>query len=137
MPYYPQQYLYPYQQIPQYPIPQQPQQPMQPQAQQPQQNNGGIIWVPSEQDAANYLVMPNTAVALWNANAPVVYLKQADASGKPSMRVYDLVERTQNAPAQSTTQAVQFASVDDLKALAARVGEIEHRFEAPAKEGKK
>ena len=28
-------------------------------------------------------------------NAPVVYVKKADASGKPTMTTYDLVERTQ------------------------------------------
>ena len=28
-------------------------------------------------------------------NAPVVYVKKADASGKPSMTTYDLVERAQ------------------------------------------
>ena len=28
-------------------------------------------------------------------NAPVVYVKKADASGKPTMTIYDLVERAQ------------------------------------------
>lgn len=28
-------------------------------------------------------------------NAPVVYVKKADASGKPTMTIYDLVERVQ------------------------------------------
>ena len=31
-----------------------------------------------------YLVAPNSAVALWDSNSPTIYLKQADASGKPS-----------------------------------------------------
>ena len=65
------------------------------QYQTPLTNQNGIIWVPNEQAANDYLVAPNSAVTLWNSNAPVVYLKQADASGKPSMKVYDLVERTQ------------------------------------------
>lgn len=72
------------------------QQPFQamPQQQAPQQPPS-IVWVQNEMEAANYLVAPNSAVTLWDSNAPVVYLKQADASGKPSMKTYDLVERTQ------------------------------------------
>ena len=71
----------------QYPTPQ-------PQSQQP---SGGqsIIWVPNEKAANEFIVAPNNAVTLWDMNAPVVYVKKADASGKPSMTTYDLVERVQ------------------------------------------
>lgn len=56
--------------------------------------NSGIIWVQNKQEADSYLVAPSSAVALWDANAPVIYLRQADPSGKPTTKVYDLVERT-------------------------------------------
>ena len=69
----------------------------QPQPQQPQ--NQSIIWIPNEQAANDFIVAPNNAVTLWDMNAPVVYVKKADASGKPSMTTYDLVERAQAAPA--------------------------------------
>ena len=69
----------------------------QPQPQQPQ--NQSIIWVPNEQAANDFIVAPNNAVTLWDMNAPVVYVKKADASGKPTMTTYDLVERAQAAPA--------------------------------------
>lgn len=69
----------------------------QPQPQQPQ--NQSIIWVPNEQAANDFIVAPNNAVTLWDMNAPVVYVKKADASGKPAMTTYDLVERAQAAPA--------------------------------------
>ena len=62
--------------------------------QQPQQNQA-IIWVPNEKSANDFIVAPNNAVTLWDMNAPVVYVKKADASGKPTMITYDLVERTQ------------------------------------------
>ena len=65
-----------------------------PQQAQPQQNQS-IIWVPNEQAANDFIVAPNNAVTLWDMNAPVVYVKKADASGKPSMTTYDLVERVQ------------------------------------------
>ena len=81
---------------PQYqPAPQMPA--YQPQPQQPQ--NQSIIWVPNEQAANDFIVAPNNAVTLWDMNAPVVYVKKADASGKPAMTTYDLVERAQAAPA--------------------------------------
>ena len=93
---------------------------MQPQ-QMAQQQAPSIVWVQSEIEAANYLVAPNSAVTLWDSNAPVVYLKQADASGKPSMKIYDLVERTQR-PVQ--TPAVEYAPLSRLEALEARLNEL-------------
>lgn len=65
----------------------------QPQPQQTQ--NQSIIWIPNEQAANDFIVAPNNAVTLWDMNAPVVYVKKADASGKPTMTTYDLVERAQ------------------------------------------
>ena len=87
----------------------------------PQQQAPSIVWVQNEMEAANYLVAPNSAVTLWDSNAPVVYLKQADASGKPSMKVYDLVERTQR-PVQAPT--VEYAPLSRLEALEARLNEL-------------
>ena len=94
----------------------------------PQQAAPSIVWVQNEMEAANYLVAPNSAVTLWDSNAPVVYLKQADASGKPSMKIYDLVERTQR-PVQ--TPAVEYAPLSRLEALEARLNELTAIKDAP------
>ena len=94
----------------------------------PQQAAPSIVWVQNEMEAANYLVAPNSAVTLWDSNAPVVYLKQADASGKPSMKIYDLVERTQR-PVQ--TPAVEYAPLSRLEALEARLNELSAVKEVP------
>ena len=94
----------------------------------PQQAAPSIVWVQNDMEAANYLVAPNSAVTLWDSNAPVVYLKQADASGKPSMKIYDLVERTQR-PVQ--TPAVEYAPLSRLEALEARLNELSVVKEAP------
>ena len=94
----------------------------------PQQTQSSMIWVSSEQDAFNYLIAPNSAVTLWDSNAPVVYLKQADASGKPSMKIYDLVERTQR-PVQAPT--VEYAPLSRLEALEARLNELATVKETP------
>ena len=86
-----------------------------------QQNytQSGIIWVSGEQEAQSYPVGPNAAVALWDSNGRTVYFKQADASGKPSIRVYDLVERAQGASGASSTQDIKlpdYATKDELAA---------------------
>lgn len=94
----------------------------------PQQQSPSIVWVQNEMEAANYLVAPNCAVTLWDSNAPVVYLKQADASGKPSMKIYDLVERTQR-PVQAP--AVEYAPLSRLEALEARMNELATVKETP------
>lgn len=79
----------------------------QPQAQQPpqgaQQPSNGFVWVNDINEAANYLVAPNSAVQLWDKNSPCVYLKTADAAGKPTMQIFDLVERKQQPTAQTQT----------------------------------
>ena len=83
------------------------QQMYQPQAQQPpqgaQQPSNGFVWVNDINEAANYLVAPNSAVQLWDKNSPCVYLKTADAAGKPTMQIFDLVERKQQPTAQTQT----------------------------------
>lgn len=80
-------------------VPQVQTQPIQPPTPPAGPQNSGIIWVGSKMEADNYLVSPNSAVALWDANNPVIYLRQADGTGKPTTKVYDLVERTDNQPA--------------------------------------
>ena len=77
-------------------------QPMQQMTQQ--QAPPSIVWVQSEMEAANYLVAPNSAVTLW-----------------PSMKIYDLVERTQRPVQPPQTQHVEYATKEELKALAARL----------------
>lgn len=101
---------------------------------QSQQNGQSMVWVNGEQEAMGYLVAPNSAVALWDSNSPTIYLKQADASGKPSIKIYDLVERsnaTRTAPAQEPS--IRYATQDDLDALAARVDALSAKETAPVK----
>ena len=103
------------------------QQMMQPMQQPVQQNpiaQGGVQWVSGEQEARGYLIAPNSAVALWDSTAPTVYLKQADASGKPTLKIYDLVERTETASTAPQKSGVEFVTREEFDRLAALVGEI-------------
>lgn len=93
----------------------------------------GMIWVSGRQEADGYLIAPNSAVALWDANNPVVYLRKADSTGKPSTVVYDLVERTDNpAPQQAAPQIdlSRYVTIDQLEDILAE------RLKRPAKAAK-
>lgn len=88
---------------------------------------GGVQWVSSEQEARGYLIAPNSAVALWDSTAPTVYLKQADASGKPTLKIYDLVERAETAPNAPQKPGAEFVTREEFDRLAALVGEIKSK----------
>ena len=88
---------------------------------------GGVQWVSSEQEARGYLIAPNSAVALWDSTAPTVYLKQADASGKPTLKIYDLVERAETASNAPQKPGVEFVTREEFDRLAALVGEIKSK----------
>ena len=124
----------PYYQNPYYPQPmpdnlmqmrqQQMMQPAPPPVPQNPVATGGVQWVSSEQEARGYLIAPNSAVALWDSTAPTVYLKQADASGKPTLKIYDLVERAETASNAPQKPGVDFVTRKEFDALAALVGEL-------------
>lgn len=65
----------------------------QPLQNQPQNQNTAIIWVQGEAGAKSYPVAPNTTIQLWDSEAQIVYLKSADASGMPSMKILDYTIR--------------------------------------------
>ena len=124
----------PYYQNPYYPQPmpdnlmqmrqQQMMQPAPPPVPQNPVATGGVQWVSSEQEARGYLIAPNSAVALWDSTAPTVYLKQSDASGKPTLKIYDLVERAETPRTAPQEKGVEFVTRKEFDALAALVGEI-------------
>ena len=97
--------------------------------QQAPQNANGLIWVQGEQAAKSYLVAPNTTVQLWDSEEKVIYLKSADASGMPSMKILDYTIR-----GDANTQAVpaaEYATKDDLKALEEKIRELENGRRRP------
>lgn len=91
---------------------------MVPQAPQNPVAQSGVQWVSGEQEARNWMIAPNAAVALWDSSAPTVYLKKADASGKPSLTIYDLVERAETPRTAPTADPVKFVTREEFNALA-------------------
>jgi hypothetical protein len=85
----------------------------------PMQNQNSIIWVNSDMEVMSYPVAPNNAVTLWNAKEPVVYLKKADSTGKPTITVYDLVERT-----QSVSDSTSFSGDKNVYATKEDLGKV-------------
>lgn len=91
-------------------------------------NSGnGMIWVQGEEGAKAFLVGAGNTVILWDSENPVIYIKSADISGVPSMRILDWTERT--ASARTPLNSVQASSVnyvtrDEWEELAARVDAI-------------
>lgn len=75
-----------------------PQQQMNPQGMQ-NRNQNGFLWVQGEAGAKGYPVAPNTTVQLWDSESQVIYLKSADASGMPTMKILDYTIREQTRPA--------------------------------------
>lgn len=89
---------------------------------QPTQNTG-IIWVQGEAGAKSYLVAPNNTVPLWDSEAQTIYLKSADASGMPSMKIVDYTIRD-TAPVVPAKQAVAYATKDELEKLREEVKKL-------------
>lgn len=89
---------------------------VQPQYQQPAQNNG-LLWVQGEAAAKSYLVAPNTSVALFDSERQSVYIKSADVSGMPSMKILDYTIRDGQQVETRAVNCVNYATKDDLAEL--------------------
>ena len=90
---------------------------------QAQQNTGlqqGIIWVQGEAAATSYLIAPNSTVPLWDSEDKIIYLKSADPSGMPSMKVLEYKIRGEEEP----KPAPEYVTKADFDALAEKVKEL-------------
>lgn len=64
------------------------------QPQVPQQN--GIVWVQGIAGAKSYIVSPGTSALLMDSDDNILYLKSADSSGMPSLRMFRYEEVKEN-----------------------------------------
>ena len=105
---------------------------------QQQQQNSSIIWVQGEAGAKSYLVAPNTTVQLWDSESQTIYLKSADASGMPSIKVLDYTIRSsapEAAVAAISGSGNNYITLEDLKPLQRQIDAI--RDELGMNEGSK
>lgn len=134
---FPATYQNPYMQQYQYP------QMQQPTPQQAPQTNSNLIWVQGEAGAKSYLVAPNTTVQLWDSEKQCIYLKSADASGMPSMKVLDYTIRDNapsNAPAVASAASesqMQYATKAELETLYGQISGLKSKIEKLTEKRKK
>ena len=115
----------------------QPAQIVYPQAQQTQQN-GGRIYVQGEESAKSYLVAPNQSVELWDTESQTIYLKSADATGIPSMRILDYTYRESMPKSKETLDMGAFATKEDVDYLKEELKALKSKLESEeGKESKK
>lgn len=109
-------------------LPNQPQQP---------QINSGIIWVQGEAAAKSYPIAPNSSVPLWDSEANVIYIKSADMSGMPSIKVLDYTMRDVTARTPEISPQSEFATKDDISVLEREISSLRSKFERMSGVGEK
>lgn len=101
--------------------------------------NQGLLWVSGEVGAKSYLVAPNSTVLLMDSDAQRFYLKSADNTGMPSLRIFEYSE-VNNAP-QNAPQAPQgdfkeldskYVTRDEYEGLKSQYGKIMERLDSIA-----
>ena len=93
-----------------------------------QMNQPGVFnWVKSEKEVEDQYVYPNGVMTFWNENEPIVYMKQADATGKSTIRTFDLVERTDKPAAEAKTP--EYATKEDVNAFSGAIADLRKEIE--------
>ena len=94
---------------------------------QSQQQNGNLIWVQGEGAAKSYLVAPGCTVALFDNESQTIYIKSADASGMPTMKVLDYTMREQQTR-PIISDSANFATKDDISSIREEIEAIKAKF---------
>lgn len=108
-----------------YPQMQQPQMQAQPQ----QQNANSLIWVQGEGAAKSYLVAPGCTVALFDNESQTIYIKSADASGMPSMRILDYTFRDSTSQKANISAQSDYATKEDVLLIREEIDALRAKFE--------
>lgn len=92
---------------------------------QPQSNNAGFVWVQGEAAAKAYPVAAGNSVLLMDSEAPVLYMKSTDVSGRPMpMETYDLVKRENVVASQPKQQQIDLSEYVKMSDLESKVKEL-------------
>lgn len=98
-----------------------------PNYQNQQASSNGIIWVQGEAGARAYIVTPGASILLMDSDAPRFYIKSADQSGVPSLRIFEYNEYSQTAAPKSesfATRAEYDALLEKYNELAAKIEQL-------------
>lgn len=107
----------------------------QPAVQAQTQHREDFKWVKSEKEVEDWYVEPNHAAAFWHSEEPVLYLKQTDTTGKPTIRTFDLVERASTSKVdQEEAPKFDFVTKEDFTSVITQMtntlGEFKKEVEA-------
>lgn len=87
-----------------------------------------MIWVQGEAGAKAYLLAPNATVVLWDTESPTIYIKSADATGKPIMKILDFEERGSSLPEKKEHECScgnEFVSKSEFSDLKTKIEKLE------------
>lgn len=99
-----------------------------------QQPNSSIVWIQGGLNAAkNYHVAPNESIPLWDQEEQVIYLKSADASGMPTIKILDYTIRESQPLIQNEAN---FATKDDLAEIKAEIAKLTESLNYRSKQRK-
>ena len=91
-----------------------------------------LIRVQGINAAKSYPVAPNTSVPLFDSEANVVYIKSADASGMPSIKILDYnVRDNESRRAESVPQG-DFVTHNELADIQKEIDALKAKFERTA-----
>lgn len=101
-----------------------------------QNQQSGLNWIQGEQSAKSYLVAPNSSVVLFDSESQTIYIKSADASGMPSMKILDYTIRDINktAPAPIASETETYATKTDIDGLNEKIKELRIKIDSLRKE---
>lgn len=105
--------------------------------QMPQPNTAGIIWIQGEAGAKSYMVAPNTTAVLFDSESQTIYLKSADATGMPSMRVldYTIRDNTPKTPGNAVLQQKgDYPTREEFDALKTQINALKEKIERSGKD---
>lgn len=81
----------------------------------PMQNQGNIVWVQGRGSAELYPVAPGNKVMLMDSNEPIIYVKEADQTGKLfPMKIFDLVERKEEVITPLKNNSTDYDKIKEL-----------------------
>lgn len=86
------------------------------------------IYVQGINAATSYPLAPNMTVTLWDSEKPIIYLKSADASGKPTMQILDYTIRETDTQTDDMSKLMQ--KIEQLEDKINSIGENNERTTA-------
>ena len=99
------------------------------------QQQTGIIWVQGEAGAKSYLIAPGQSVPLLDSESQTIYIKSADASGMPSIKVLDYTIRQEPVQKAQNGPVTAFATKEEVDTIRQDLLVLRANYEAMKSKG--